>query len=107
MVQERGRVPQSRPGHRSRHLTIEDRPGIYAALRVAELWRYDGVVKRMIIERLGEDGSYQAVAESQFLPVRSDEVSRWVLEEDRRAGSSWARRLRAWARDEIAARLPR
>jgi hypothetical protein len=72
-----------------------DRPGIYASLRVAELWRYDGVVKRMIIERPAEDGSYQAVAESQYLPVRSDEVSRWVLEEDRRAGSSWARRLRA------------
>ena len=35
-----------------------DRPGIYAALRVAELWRFDGDHEQVIIERLGADGSY-------------------------------------------------
>jgi len=84
-----------------------DRPAIYAALRVAEVWRFDGELKRIVIERLSEDGTYQAVDESQFLPVHSDEVGRWVLEEDRRAGSAWARRLRAWARAELVPRRPR
>ena len=84
-----------------------DRPAIYAALRVAEVWRFDGEHKRIVIERLSEDRTYQTVDMSEFLPVRSEEVARWVLEEDRRAGSAWGRRLRAWARAELALRLPR
>jgi hypothetical protein len=42
-----------------------------------------------------------------FLPVRAEEVGRWVLDEDFRDGSAWARRLRAWVRAEVAPRLPR
>ncbi len=82
-----------------------DRPAIYAALRVAEVWRFDGEAKRIVIERLREDGTNQPVDMSEFLPVRSDEVGRWVLEEDRRAGSRSAQRLRAWVRAELAPRL--
>ncbi len=33
-----------------------DRPGIYAALQVAEVWRFEGETEQVIIERLGEDG---------------------------------------------------
>jgi Uma2 family endonuclease len=84
-----------------------DRPAIYAALRVVEVWRFDGEHHRITIERLREDGTYQAADESQFLPVRPDEVGRWVLEEDIRDGSAWARRLRAWVREELAPRKPR
>jgi Uma2 family endonuclease len=85
-----------------------DRPGIYAALRVAEVWRFDGERRQVIIERLGEDGAYHAVEGSAFLPVRAEEVGRWVLTEDYRDGSAWARRLRAWARAELVPRrLPR
>ncbi len=51
-----------------------DRPGIYAALRVAEVWRFDGERKRIVIERLKSDGTYQAVESSEFLPVRSEEI---------------------------------
>lgn len=60
-----------------------DRAAIYAALRVTEVWRFDGEHKRIAIDRLGEDGAYHTVEASKFLPVRSDEVGRWVLEEDR------------------------
>jgi len=83
-----------------------DRPGIYAALRVAEVWRFDGERNRMVIERLTADGTYQAAESSQFLPVRAEEVGRWVLEEDRRDGSAWGRRLRAWVRAELTQLLP-
>ncbi len=83
-----------------------DRPGIYAALRVAEIWRFDGETEQVIIERLGEDGSYRAVEDSAFLPIRAEEVRRWVVEEDSSDESAWARRLRAWARAELRPRLP-
>src|SRR5208282_4419687 len=84
-----------------------DRPGIYAALRVAEVWRFDGEHQLIIIEQLGDDGSHQPVEGSTFLPVRAEEVGRWVLKEDFRDGSLWGRRLRAWVRAELAPRLPR
>lgn len=75
-----------------------DRASIYAALNVSEVWRFDG--KRVVIERLGSDGKYAAVDASGFLPIRVEDVQRWVVEEDSREESSWARRLRA----EIRAR---
>jgi Uma2 family endonuclease len=84
-----------------------DRPGIYAALKVSEVWRFDGEREEVIIERLGEDGSFHAVEESSFLPIRASEVRRWVVEEDSSDESAWARRLREWARAELAPRLPR
>jgi Uma2 family endonuclease len=65
-----------------------DRPAIYAALRVAEVWRFDGENQKLIIERLGADGSYHAVEGSAFLPVLAAEVGRWVLREDCRDGSA-------------------
>ena len=37
-----------------------DRPGIYAALRVAEVWRFNG--DQVFIDRLGEDGHYHEAA---------------------------------------------
>jgi Uma2 family endonuclease len=75
-----------------------DRASIYAALNVSEVWRFDG--KRVVIERLGPDGKYAAVDASGFLPIRVEDVQRWVVEEDSRDESAWARRLRA----EIRAR---
>jgi Uma2 family endonuclease len=84
-----------------------DRPGIYAALSVAEVWRYDGKHREVVIERLTAGGTYQLVDHSEFLPVRAEEVGHWVLQEDSRDGSQWARRLRAWVRAELVPRQPR
>ena len=70
-----------------------DRPGIYAAFRVAEVWLYDREHQQTVIRELGNDGSYHDVESSKFLPVRAEEVGRWVLREDTRDGSLWARRL--------------
>ncbi len=82
-----------------------DRPGIYAALRVAEVWRFDG--EQIVIDRLQADDVYQPVDMSGFLPVNSGEITRWVLKEASPDGSLWARRLRAWVRAELAPRLQR
>ena len=79
-----------------------DRAGIYAALRVTEIWRFDGENEQVIIERLSDDGSYHAVDESGFLPIRAEEVRRWVVEEDSDDEAAWAERLRAWVAAELA-----
>ncbi len=81
-----------------------DRPGIYAALRVPEVWRFDGSRQEIVIEHLEEDGKYRAVERSSFLPVTAAEIRRWVVEEDSRDESDWARRLRDWASVVVAPR---
>ena len=83
-----------------------DRLGIYAALKVAEIWRFDGEQQQLFIERLEGDGTYRTVDRSSFLPVSAAEIRRWVVEEDCHDQSAWARRLRAWVRAEVAPRLP-
>ncbi len=76
-----------------------DRPGIYAALKVPEFWR----VRRgsVSIERLVTPGTYIAAEKSQFLPIRPEEVARWIWDEDEPGRPSWKRRLRDWVRDEL------
>jgi Uma2 family endonuclease len=76
-----------------------DREAIYAALRVVELWRFDG--HTLTIQRLDENGRYQAVERSGFLPLRAHEVPRWLLEEDLSDYEAWTRRVRAWADREL------
>ena len=71
-----------------------DRPGIYAALHVAELWRFDGETEQVIIERLGDDGAYHPVDGSGFLPIRAEEVRHWVIDENSDDEAAWAERLR-------------
>ena len=78
-----------------------DRPGIYAALKVSEVWRFDGERDDVIIERLGENGAYHPVDGSMFLPICAAEIRRWVVEEDSSDESAWARRLRAWVRVRV------
>ncbi len=75
-----------------------DRSGIYAALRVTEIWRFAN--RKVVIERLAPDGQYVAVDASGFLPVKREDIERWVVDEAQGDESAWARRLRA----EIKAR---
>jgi Uma2 family endonuclease len=79
-----------------------DRPAIYAALRVSEVWRFDD--EGLTIGRLNNPGSYDNVEESLFLPIRKEEIARWVLVEDTSDLRAWKRRLREWIRAELAGR---
>jgi Uma2 family endonuclease len=79
-----------------------DRPGIYAALAVSEVWRFQDEMAS--IEQLGTDGVYATAAASRFLHVRPDEVTRWLtdgLDANRR---DWLRRLREWVRNVLRPR---
>jgi Uma2 family endonuclease len=79
-----------------------DRAGIYAALRVTEVWRFVDDV--LVIERLSPDGTYASVERSGFLPVRAEYIRRWVREENSSDQLAWARRLRAEVREMIQIR---
>jgi Uma2 family endonuclease len=82
-----------------------DRPAIYAGLKVSEVWRFTET--GMTIERLTDQGTFAPQEASGFLPIRAEEVVRWVLEEDTSDIADWKRRLRAWVRAELPGRLGR
>lgn len=79
-----------------------DREGIYGAMKVAEVWRFDEEV--LHIERLKGDGTYDEVLESGFLGVKAEEVTRWLHEVGDADDNAWARRLRGWVRGEVVGR---
>jgi Uma2 family endonuclease len=75
-----------------------DRAGIYAALRVPEIWRFDG--RQVVIERLTPDGTYIPVDASLFLPIRAEDIRRWIIDEDPNDETAWEMRLRAELRSK-------
>jgi Uma2 family endonuclease len=77
-----------------------DRSSIYAALAVAEVWRFDGEVLR--IDRLSSRGRYVSSKRSKLLPVLAEHVRRWILEEDASDLTARSRRLRKWVRAELS-----
>jgi Uma2 family endonuclease len=79
-----------------------DRLGIYAALGVPEIWRFDG--ETLTVERLEDDGRYREVAISPNFPFLAlNEVVRWLgLAEEIEDHSEWNRRFREWVRAELA-----
>ena len=79
-----------------------DRPGIYAALNVTEVWRFEE--SSLIIEHLQPDGTYSPSESSRFLPVRAEEVYRWAAVEDSNDELAWEQRLREWVRAELVPR---
>lgn len=73
-----------------------DRPAIYGALQVAEVWRFDG--KTLVIEHLGPDGKYLAAESSRFSPLSAGDIVRWLIAEDSGDEVEWERRLEEWAK---------
>ena len=79
-----------------------DRPGIYAALQVQEVWRARN--RSVSIDQLDPDGRYVPALRSRFLPVRPEDVTRWVFNEDANDLVIWEERLRDWVRSELVPR---
>jgi Uma2 family endonuclease len=71
-----------------------DRPGIYAAMGVPELWVFDG--ETLVIHQLRPDGQYVDTGRSRSLPISPEEVAHWLVEEDATDEYQWEERLRAW-----------
>jgi Uma2 family endonuclease len=79
-----------------------DRPAIYAALQVVEVWRFDGF--QAVIERLTPEGRYEAVERSGWLGITPAEIVRWLVEEDTSDFIPWLNRLTRWARRRFGKR---
>jgi Uma2 family endonuclease len=79
-----------------------DRMGIYAALGVPEVWRFDGETLR--VEQLQADGTYAEVEASPSLPfLPPAEVVRWLGLADTFPGqTAWLRQFREWVRATLA-----
>ena len=60
--------------------------------------------KAVSIEQLGPDGTYVPAPRSRFLPVRAEDVTRWVFSEDSSSLVEWEQRLRQWVRDELVSK---
>jgi Uma2 family endonuclease len=82
-----------------------DRPGIYAALGIPELWRFNGNTFR--IDHLQPDGTYrEGPASLNFPLLTAAEIERFLLADIADGETRWARSFRAWVRNELAPRLP-
>ncbi|MHC5539584.1 Uma2 family endonuclease [Singulisphaera rosea] len=80
-----------------------DRLGIYEALGIPEVWRFDGVA--FIVLRLGVDRHYEPVEASVVLPLLPmKDVARLIHEYDSNNDTRWSRKVVTWIRDEVIPR---
>jgi hypothetical protein len=77
-----------------------DRIGIYGALRVPELWRFDGRTLRVLL--LQPEGSYKESATSAAFPsVPMDEIARFATREGVRDENALLDEFLAWVRENL------
>ena len=77
-----------------------DREGIYAAIGVPEIWRYDGESLRIF--RLRQDGIYEQTDTSPgfpFLPIA--EFASFIEPRPDEDQTSWSDRFRDWVRERV------
>jgi Uma2 family endonuclease len=77
-----------------------DREGIYAAIGVPEIWRYDGESLR--ISRLQTDGTYEPTEVSPsfpFLPIA--EFTTFIEPQPDEDQTTWSNRFRAWVHERV------
>ena len=74
-----------------------DQLGIYATLRVPEVWIYDGASLKVFQLQSDETYAQQTVSPAfPFLPL--DEVERFLARRDETDETSWVRSFRAWVK---------
>jgi Uma2 family endonuclease len=77
-----------------------DRMGIYAALRIAEVWRLDG--QGLTCHVLRSDGVYEIVAHSRAFPrLKLAEVEAFMALRYREEDNTIARMFREWVRTNL------
>jgi Uma2 family endonuclease len=80
-----------------------DRMGIYAEIRVPEVWRYDG--QTLTMHQLQPDGLYHPCGTSRSFPgLRPADVERFLELGRTMDKIGWARELRNWVRNELVLR---
>lgn len=77
--------------------TVLNRLGIYAALKISEIWCFNGATLRVL--RLQSDGNYQEVSESQFFPhIPVGELVCFVSLAETTDNLTTIRQFRVWVR---------
>jgi Uma2 family endonuclease len=75
-----------------------NRLGIYATLKVPEVWRFDG--RRMEFLGLGDDGEYSAQRRSRSFPlIAPDEIDRFLALRGTIDQNALVRQFREWIRE--------
>ena len=82
--------------------SILDRIAIYAALGIAEVWRFDGRALRVLL--LSPEGAYAPADRSPRFPqFTPEELAGWIIRAGEVDGTRWRRELRARVRQRIDA----
>ncbi len=77
-----------------------DRMAIYAAIRVPEVWRYDGV--SLVVHLLQADGTYRTATESPTFPgIPIGEIVRFIPLADTEDLLAMVRTFRAWVWEQL------
>jgi Uma2 family endonuclease len=83
-----------------------DRQGIYAALGVPEIWRFEN--ESLWVYQLQEDGTYTRRNSSPAFPfLVLEDVVRFATQDNATYDTTWIRSFRAWVQAELAPRFTR
>lgn len=79
------------------------RLAIYAALKIRELWRFDG--ERLEVLQLQENAAYKVMPRSEIFPQAAmAEIGRFLSQFAVGDDTRWARAFRQWVRETLAPR---
>jgi Uma2 family endonuclease len=82
-----------------------NRMGIYAAMRVPEIWRFDGEVLR--VHQLTDEGSYVEVDRSRYFPfLPLKELEAFLHRRGETDETSLVKAFRQWVREQIVRGWP-
>ncbi len=85
--------------------SVLDRLGIYATLRIPEVWRYDG--ETITVAHLQDDQTYQMLDYSPTFPcLPLGELAAFLAKRDSMDETRLIRMFREWVRAELAPRAP-
>ena len=86
--------------------SVLNRMEVYAALRIPELWRFDG--EALEVYHLGADGAYDSVAKSIALPLLPLDKLVPLIERgaSRSSDAAWLREIQSWLRANVPAQGP-
>jgi Uma2 family endonuclease len=79
------------------------RLGIYAAIRVPEVWRFDG--QDLTIHQLEANGEYRVAQHSRYFPfVTGPDLARFLEQRTAMDENALIRKFRDWVREQVAKR---
>jgi len=79
--------------------SVLNRLGIYGALGVPEIWRFDGKRLRILLRQ--DDGAYRETEQSEALPwISREELGHFVVEGSG-TDTQWTKAFRRWVRETI------